>query len=148
MVFELTDKQVKAIQTIANTPRTYVDENGLEQQHKALEVLLYGGARSAKTFLNCYIVIARACKEQSRHIILRESFTSLDRSILHDTWPKVLKLAFPALADRIKMRHHPPFVTFPNGSEVWFAGLEDNDFGSKKVLGNEFSTAFINRPLA
>ncbi|GHT58166.1 hypothetical protein AGMMS50233_11410 [Endomicrobiia bacterium] len=42
------------------------------------------------------------------------------------------------------MRHHPPFVTFPNGSQVWFAGLEDNDFGSEKVLGNEFSTTFIN----
>ncbi|GHT61242.1 hypothetical protein AGMMS49531_08030 [Endomicrobiia bacterium] len=27
---------------------------------------------------------------------------------------------------------------------MWFAGLQDNDLGSEKVLGNEFSTAFIN----
>ncbi|GHT61245.1 hypothetical protein AGMMS49950_07630 [Endomicrobiia bacterium] len=78
--YKLTDKQLAVIDMIGDAPRTYVDENGIVKQHKALEVLLYGGARSAKTFLNCFIVIARALKEKSRHIILRESFTSLDRS--------------------------------------------------------------------
>ncbi|GHT34129.1 hypothetical protein AGMMS49592_3710 [Endomicrobiia bacterium] len=120
MSFELTAKQLKVVQMIANAPRTYTDENGVEQQHRALEVLLYGKARSAKTFLNCYLVIARACKEPSRHIIFRESFTSVDRSILHDTWPKVLLTCFPELVDMIKKRVKPPFYTFPNGSEVWF----------------------------
>ncbi|GHT55292.1 hypothetical protein AGMMS50233_04990 [Endomicrobiia bacterium] len=110
--YQLTDKQLKVIDMIADAPRTYVDDNGVEQQHKALEVLLYGGARSAKTFLNCFIVIARACKERSRHIILRESFTSVDRSILHDTWPKVLATCFPDLAGEIVMRQKPPFATF------------------------------------
>ncbi|GHT56728.1 hypothetical protein AGMMS50233_09190 [Endomicrobiia bacterium] len=138
--YQLTDKQLEVLRMISDAPATYVDETGQTVQHKALEVLLYGGARSAKTFLNCFIVIARACKERSRHIILRESFTSVDRSILHDTWPKVLVTCFPELIDRIKKRVKPPFYTFPNGSEVWFGGLEDND----KVLGNEFSTALIS----
>ncbi|GHT57504.1 hypothetical protein AGMMS50233_10900 [Endomicrobiia bacterium] len=38
------------------------------------------------------------------------------------------------------MKQKPPFVTFLNGSQVWFAGLEDND----KVLGNEFSTTLVS----
>ncbi|GHT55910.1 hypothetical protein AGMMS50233_06650 [Endomicrobiia bacterium] len=47
---------------------------------------------------------------------------------------------FPELVDMIKKRVKPPFYTFPNGSEVWFGGLEDND----KVLGNEFSAALLS----
>ncbi|GHT55690.1 hypothetical protein AGMMS50233_06030 [Endomicrobiia bacterium] len=47
---------------------------------------------------------------------------------------------FPNLVDRIRKRVKPPFYTFPNGSEIWFGGLEDND----KVLGNEYSTALIS----
>ncbi|GHT53220.1 hypothetical protein AGMMS49990_10420 [Endomicrobiia bacterium] len=111
--YQLTDKQLEVLRMISDAPATYVDETGQTVQHKALEVLLYGGARSAKTFLNCFIVIARACKERSRHIILRESFTSVDRSILHDTWPKVLATCFPDLAGEIVMRQKPPFATFP-----------------------------------
>ncbi|GHT56790.1 hypothetical protein AGMMS50233_09400 [Endomicrobiia bacterium] len=110
--YQLTTKQLEVLRMISDAPATYVDETGQTVQHKALEVLLYGGARSAKTFLNCFIVIARACKERSRHIILRESFTSVDRSILHDTWPKVLATCFPDLAGEIVMRQKPPFATF------------------------------------
>ncbi|GHT34724.1 hypothetical protein AGMMS49592_4710 [Endomicrobiia bacterium] len=118
--YTLTAKQQSVIDMICDAPTTYIDAQGQVQQHKALEVLLYGKARSAKTFFNCFIVIARACKERSRHIILRESFTSVDRSILHDTWPKVLLTCFPELVDMIKKRVKPPFHTFPNGSGVWF----------------------------
>ncbi|GHU52878.1 hypothetical protein FACS189496_3650 [Bacilli bacterium] len=142
--FKLTDKQISVLEMIVDSPTTYIDSDGKIAQHKALEVFLYGGARSAKTFLNCLIVITRALKERSRHIILRESFTSVDRSILHDTWPKVMQICFPELSGRVVMRQKPPFATFPNGSEVWFSGLEDNDTGSEKILGNEFSTAFLN----
>ncbi|GHT58558.1 hypothetical protein AGMMS50222_03300 [Endomicrobiia bacterium] len=108
--FKLTDKQNQVVDMINDSPASYIDCNGQVQQHKALEVFLYGGARSAKTFLNCLIVIARALKERSRHIILRESFTSVDRSILHDTWPKVMQICFPELSRRVVMRQKPSVV--------------------------------------
>ncbi|GHT88832.1 hypothetical protein AGMMS49543_27490 [Betaproteobacteria bacterium] len=36
MGFELTAKQHAVLEMIGNAPTTYIDENGLEQQHKAL----------------------------------------------------------------------------------------------------------------
>ncbi|GHT35043.1 hypothetical protein AGMMS49592_5180 [Endomicrobiia bacterium] len=80
--YTLTAKQQSVIDMICDAPTTYIDAQGQVQQHKALEVLLYGGARSAKTFLNCYLVIARACKEPSRHIILRESLGNLSHLLI------------------------------------------------------------------
>ncbi|GHT35040.1 hypothetical protein AGMMS49592_5170 [Endomicrobiia bacterium] len=56
----------------------------------------------------------------------------------------MLATCFPELVDMIKKRVKPPFYTFPNGSEVWFSGLEDNDSGSEKILGNEFSTTLLS----
>ncbi|GHT52940.1 hypothetical protein AGMMS49990_09920 [Endomicrobiia bacterium] len=110
--YTLTAKQQSVMDMICDAPTTYIDDTGQVQQHKALEVLLYGKARPAKTFINCCILITRACKEPSRHIIFRESFTSVDRSIIHDTFPKVLELVFPEPVDRVKIRQKPPFGRF------------------------------------
>ncbi|GHT36698.1 hypothetical protein AGMMS49593_02220 [Endomicrobiia bacterium] len=109
--YKLTTKQIQAILMIVNAPSSYEDENGVWRKSKGLEVLLYGGARSAKTFLNCYIVILRALKERSRHIILRESFTSLDQSILHDAWPKVMFNSIPDFAGKVRHDESHFFVT-------------------------------------
>ena len=35
------------------------------------------------------------------------------------------------------------FVKFPNGSEIWFGGLDDKE-RSEKILGNEYATIFLN----
>src|SRR5262249_39126423 len=35
------------------------------------------------------------------------------------------------------------FQEFPNGSQIWFGGLDDKE-RSEKVLGNEYATVFLN----
>lgn len=127
--FALTAKQQEALCLIANG--------------NAFENMLYGGSRSAKTFLNIYILIVRACKVKSRHLVVRLHFSLLNQSVIHDTFPKVLGLAFPNLAPRVNLRQRPCFAAFPNGSEIWFSGLDDKD-RSENVLGNEYSTIFFN----
>lgn len=104
-------------------------------------VMLYGGSRSGKTFLLCYAVFVRAIKEKSRHVILRQNFNHVKRSIWLDTLPKVIDLAFP------KLSPHPNksdfFYKLANGSEIWIGGMDDQK-SVEKILGNEYSTIYFN----
>lgn len=105
-------------------------------------VLLYGGARSGKTFLICRAVAIRAMKaDATRHAILRYRFNAVKQSIWHDTWPKMMALCFPDVA----FRQHKQdwFWELPNGSQVWIGGLDDKE-RTEKILGQEFSTVFLN----
>lgn len=119
-------------------------------QDRALDVLisdarhisLDGGSRSGKTFLFVYAIIVRACKEpNSRHAIFRFRFNALKASVIQDTFPKVMRLAFPGLT--YKMDKQDWFATLPNGSQIWFGGLDDKE-RTEKVLGMEFATIFFN----
>jgi hypothetical protein len=121
-------------------------------QEKAMDILtsdathiaLGGGSRSGKTFLLVRAVIVRALKEEnSRHAIFRFRFNSIKSSVIYDTLPKVCKLCFPGLWDKSELNKTDWFLRLPNGSEVWFAGLDDKD-RTEKVLGQEFSTVYFN----
>ena len=62
----------------------------------ATHVMLFGGSRSGKTFLHVRNVIFRALKApRSRHCILRFRFNHIKSSIIFDTFPKVMEVAFP-----------------------------------------------------
>jgi PBSX family phage terminase large subunit len=108
---------------------------------KARHVMLYGGSRSGKTFISVYAMIVRACKIKSRHVILRLNFNHIKTSIWLDTLPKVLKIAFPNLS--VEWNKSDFFVTLPNGSEIWVAGLDDEK-RVEKILGKEYSTIYFN----
>ena len=108
---------------------------------KARHVMLYGGSRSGKTFISVYAMIVRACKIKSRHVILRLNFNHIKTSIWLDTLPKVLKIAFPNLP--VEWHKLDFFVTLPNGSEIWVAGLDDEK-RVEKILGKEYSTIYFN----
>lgn len=128
MTFTLTDKQVAV------------------RNHKisgaAKHVLLYGGSRSGKTMLFCYVIGIRALGAPgSRHAIFRRYSVAVKQSIGLDTMPKVISLAWPGLG--VKWREQDGYFTFPNGSEVWLAGLDDKE-RVDKVLGREFSTLYFN----
>ena len=109
----------------------------------AKHVMLFGGSRSGKTFLIIKEMIERALVCKSRHAILRFTLTELNRAIINDTFPKVMQLCFPGIADQCTINKQLFFVKFPNGSEIWFGGLADSK-QADKILGQEYSTIYLN----
>lgn len=108
----------------------------------ATHCMLFGGSRSGKTFLLCRAVAIRALKVAgSRHAILRHRFNHVKVSIWHDTWPKMMDLCWPDLAYRRDKSDW--FVELPNGSQVWFGGLDEKE-RTEKILGQEYSTVYLN----
>jgi len=105
--------------------------------------MLYGGSRSGKTFLILWAIVTRALAYQSRHAVLRYRFNHLKGSVIYDTLPKVMDLCFPGVADHCHMDKSDWFYTLPNGSEVWFGGLDDKE-RTEKILGQEYATMFLN----
>lgn len=104
--------------------------------------LLFGGSRSGKTAIFCYAIMVRALKAPgSRHLILRQKLNHLKTSVWYDTWPTVWKLAYPKIP--YKENKTDMFITLPNGSEIWFGGLDDHA-RVEKILGNEYATIFLN----
>lgn len=110
----------------------------------ALHCALGGGSRSGKTFLLVRAIIIRALKQQrSRHAIFRYTFNSIKASVIYDTLPKVCELEFPELWDYCSLNKTDWFFTLPNGSEIWFGGLDDKE-RTEKILGQEYATIYFN----
>jgi len=125
--FKLTSKQDEAID-LFSSPAQFV--------------LLYGGSRSTKTFTIVRTIIIRALAAPgSRHAILRFRFSHVKLSVVYDTFPKVMELCFPDC--QYVLNKSDWFVTLPNGSEIWFGGLDDKE-RTEKILGNEYVTIFLN----
>ena len=124
--FRKTNSQAEAVRKIVSSHAT--------------DIMLFGSSRSAKTFLCVYILIVRACKCKSNHIIVRNTFNSAKMSIFLGTLPEVLRLAFPDLLitwDNTNYR-----CIFPNGSTVRIAGL-DNKEKLERLLGTAYSTILV-----
>lgn len=127
MTFALTPKQREAQRLLASGAR---------------HVMLYGGSRSGKTFLLVRSVILRALKApKSRHAILRYRFTAVKSTIIADTFPKVMDLCFPGV--KASLNKTDFYATLGDGSEIWFAGLDDKE-RAEKILGMEFATVYLN----
>ena len=109
---------------------------------EAAYILMYGGSRSTKTFTAVRTIVWRAlAAPNSRHAILRFRFNHVKASIVYDTFPKVMQLCFPGI--NVKPDKQDWFVRFPNGSEIWFGGLDDKE-RTEKILGREYATIFLN----
>jgi len=125
--FILTDKQAEAIDLISS---------------KAMHIMLYGGSRSTKTFTFIRSIVIRAfIASKSRHLVARYRFNHVKASIVYDTFPKVMSLCFPDCV--YKLNKSDWFAELPNGSEIWFTGLDDKE-RTEKILGNEYATIFLN----
>lgn len=108
----------------------------------ATHSMLFGGSRSGKTFLLTRNVIWRALKApDSRHAIFRFRMNHLKASVVMDTFPKVMKTAFPGV--EYDLNKADMYVNMPGGSQVWFAGLDDKE-RTEKILGMEFATVYFN----
>ena len=125
--FELTAKQQEANRLLASP-----------KQH----IMLAGGSRSGKTFLIVRAIAIRAQKAPgSRHAVMRFRFGHCKQSIVHDTFPKVMRLCFPQV--KYDLNRSDWFATLPGGSEIWFGGLDDKE-RTEKILGLEFASIFLN----
>jgi len=108
----------------------------------ATHAMLFGGSRSGKTFLHTRNVIMRALKApNSRHGIFRFRLNHLRSSVVLDTFPKVMRLAFPGV--KYKVHTQDMYAELGDESQVWFAGLDDKD-RTEKILGMEFATLYFN----
>lgn len=128
MSFIKTPKQIEAIDKL-NGP--------------AKHVLLYGGARSGKSFVIVRNIVLRSLKTKSRHVILRKHFAHVKQSVWLDTLPRVIELCFPLVKDKLVWNQSDYYLQFPNGSEIWIGGLDDKE-RTEKILGKEYSSIFFN----
>jgi hypothetical protein len=124
---KLTEKQLEAQQLLSGI---------------YTHLMLFGGSRSGKTFLLVRNIVTRAIKApNSRHLIARFRLNHIKASIVMDTFPKVMKIAFPDVS--YDLNKTDLYATLPNGSEIWFAGLDDSE-RVEKILGNEYVTIYLN----
>lgn len=131
MTFTHTAKQEAALRLL-----------GTDARH----ILLRGGSRSGKTVLLVEALLTRALAiKKSRHAILRFRANSL-KSITGPTGTLfyVMENCFPPeVAQRSGFNKQDGFLQLPNGSEVWFGGLDDKE-RAEKILGNEYATVYFN----
>lgn len=105
-------------------------------------VMLFGGSRSGKTFITVRAIVIRALAASgSRHAILRFRFNHVKASVVRDTFPKVMDLCFPNVNYHLDKTDW--FAQFPNGSQIWFGGLDDKE-RTEKILGQEHVTIYLN----
>jgi phage terminase large subunit-like protein len=127
LTFQFTPKQIEA-QAILAGP--------------AKHLMLFGGSRSGKTFLLTRNLVMRGLKaKNSRHIILRQRFNAVRAAVMMDTFPKVMRVAFPGV--KWDMNKQEGLAYLDGDSEVWFGGLDD-DKRVEKILGTEFVTIYLN----
>jgi hypothetical protein len=125
---KLTDDQEKAMALIREGKR---------------HTLLYGGSRSGKTFLIVLCIVLRALIfPGSRHLIYRLRLKDAIQSIWLETLPKVIA-CFPGLSRFVRGNETRHVLEFPNGSEIWVAGVDDAR-SEDSVLGKEYVTVYAN----
>jgi len=108
----------------------------------ATRVLLYGGARSGKTYLYIGMVVMRALKYPgSRHLIARLRYSYARTALWLDTIPTIINAI--GLRDIVEWKETDHYIMFPNGSEIWIDGLDDRD-RIDKILGREYATVYLN----
>lgn len=109
--------------------------------------LFYGGAGSGKSWLIMLIVILRALgAPNSRHAVFRLTRNSCEQTLFNKTFFEVMAVVFPAMLKRLQdeklITYSDMTVTFHNGSQIFFNGLDENRL--TKVLGDEFNTVWLN----
>ncbi len=129
--FELTEKQREKRALIGTS---------------ATHILDFGGSRGGKTFGWVYAQVMRALLAPgSRHLNARFRYNAVKRAIRLDTFPKVMRLAFPDV--RWTPHDQDGYVKIHTGhgepSEIWFGGLDSQE-RVDKVLGQEYATIFAD----
>ncbi len=123
---EWTDKQREAIKLLASD---------------ATRALLYGGARSGKTYIAVWSVVWRAIMyDGSRHLIARLRYSHARASLWLDTLPTIVKALH--IENDVKWNETDHYLQIGK-SEIWVDGLDDRD-RVDKILGREYATIYLN----
>lgn len=105
------------------------------------KLLFYSGSRAGKTFLFIRAIILRACKApNTHHLLLRQTYTEANFSLINQTIPAVFSICFPELKYELNKSEH--IYRLPNGSELLVSGI-DTGLQVEKVLGTEYSTIYF-----
>ena len=106
--------------------------------------LLYGGARSGKTFITIYYIIARALKYAgSRHLICRRYSVDVHAAVWDITTPDVLRLLGLQRGAHFSTNEQKMELTFNNGSTIICSGTDDKS-RLDQILGREYATIYAN----
>ena len=112
----------------------------------ATDIMLFGGSRSGKTFVFTSLICTIAqYVEGIRIAILRRHLKDVRESVFMDSFPKAMRLRLGWSRERINRCFNKNDMVFrnPNGSEIWFTGLEDKE-RVDKILGKEFGLIYFN----
>lgn len=121
--------------------KTIKQYEATELMTQYFEVLLEGGSRSGKTFIEIYAEIFRGFKYSgTRHLALRKHFNHAKISLWQQTIPDVFKIAFPG--HKYKLNKTDYYVEFGD-SQLWIGGTDDKE-RIEKILGSEWATIFMN----
>jgi phage terminase large subunit-like protein len=135
-------RQLKGVHTSLFERNPKQQDQAAAVDGSARHVLAYGGSRSGKTFGFCELVAERAlAAPESRHLIARLHNIDVRQSVMLDTWPKMMRLAFPDV--EYQTNKSDQYARLPGGSEVWFGGLDDKE-RVEKILGKEYATIYVN----
>jgi hypothetical protein len=108
-------------------------------------LMLFGGGRSGKTFLIVRTIVLRALKARlappDRALPLRAPEVLNHRGHV----PEGDAVCFPGVHYVLSKTDWN--VTFDNGSEIWFGGLDEGK-RMEKLLGMEFATIYVNEASA
>lgn len=113
-----------------------------------MHTCLVGGSRSGKTTLIVRRMVRRAIVAPgSRHLVARFRANAVRASVLADTFPKVMRNAFPGVPWHKKQEGYVSIelekVDEELWPQIWFSGLDDEE-RIEKILGMEFATIFAN----
>lgn len=121
--------------------KTPVQKSAIKLMADYIEVLLEGGSRSGKTFIEIYAMIARGVQKPSKHVAVRKHFNHAKLSLWHQTIPAVFKIAFPNV--KYKENKSDWFIEFGKDSQLWIGGTDDKE-RIEKILGSEWATILLN----
>lgn len=127
MILDYTDKQSEAYYLIT--------------QGTAENILLYGGARSGKSYVIASLIIHWSLKYPGlRSLIARLRFSHAKTSIWYQTVRDIMKNVPKRLwnENRADM-----FLEFTNGSEIWLGGFDEKE-RTEKILGSEYNIIYLN----
>lgn len=124
--YTYTDKQMEAFDLLAS----------------AKYCLLYGGARSGKSFAICRKILHRAIRYPgSRFLIARLRLIHTRTSVYRETLLPMLRYFLADDAWHYDGTEH--VVTLYNGSEIWLGGFDSRE-RTEKLLGHEYLDIYFN----
>jgi hypothetical protein len=112
-------------------------------QYRGREALCEGGTRCGKSWaLLLKIDYTARTYPGSRQLVCRQTFVSLIQSILKDWRDEILWLGHPAISATASVEHQKTY-TYPNGSVVHFAGLENMRDTASPILSTKWDRIYI-----